>query len=937
MNFNIRSFHANGDEFGAVLNCFKIKPQVLILTETWNTSDTISLCRFDGLEGVHTFRTDRRGGGVSVFSNENFRLVKLDEISVCTDSIESCVCDIYTDSMAFLTILGLYRPPSSSISDFLSELEIILRSALLKRNQKVIIAGEFNINILETDNLQVGTFLSFMQSFYFTPTTLKPTRFDSSESVINASCLDQIWLNTIEPFLSGIIQYDLTDHRPNFILISHQFTNNHNPMIKMRFRPFHSGIFDSFVSEIQTTNWDFDVYSNVDENFSKFESKLNETYCKYFPIKTKILSKKRLSKPWLTPRLIELIKEKSNYYRLYRNGIISREINNRFKNKVSTLVSKSKRDYYMNIFSDFSKNSKKCWKLLKSLMGQSGSKNDIDKLVINNTIFDTNKQIADELNSYYVRVAENLEGGLNREESPSPLNYLDDSITSSFFMHPMSLGECVKLITNLRQTRTQIDCIPVYLLKKIAYYIAPILCKIINQSFSTGKFPKSLKLSQITPIFKNGNTLDPSNYRPISCLPIFSKIFERSMVNRLTKFCDKHSILFKNQFGFQSNRSTFDALKEFTEKLYSGLDLKHETLAILVDLKKAFDCVDHSILLNKIEYYGIRGISAAWFRDYLSNRKQHVRINSCVSTSLPVAAGVPQGSILGPILFLLYINDIPNSTKMSSYLFADDTNFVESGINGDGLAAEVNVELSNVGRWCSSNKLVVNSKKTEVLRISNLPESNLQMPIVMQGENVNFSNHCTFLGIVIDKKLNFSRHIDKVSKKISKNCGILYKIRDNLTLKARINYYYAFIYPLLSYNVAIWGGTGSTHLSILIRAQKRIIRTIAGLDRYAHTNPIFADLKILKFNDIYKLSVAVFMYKTQTSPDFAVRHDHNTRNRNCLNPIFHRLSRTQQALSYVGPTIWNELPENIRHLDTLNKFKINVKEYFLSLYTSSVV
>ena len=548
------------------------------------------------------------------------------------------------------------------------------------------------------------------------------------------------------------------------------------------------------------------------------------------------------------------------------------------------------------------------------------------------TPFTGDRDIANELNNFFSTVASSITDRLPNIDQQSHRNFMTGSFRNFFLLQPVTIDECKILIKNLRNTKTNVNHVPVSMLKKICDYIVKPLVDLINESYIIGKFPDILKISFITPIFKTGNTHDPSNYRPISCLPVMSKIFERSVVNRLMKYCETNSLIYSNQFGFRLNRSTFDALREFTEDIYHNLDYKCTTYAILVDLKKAFDCVNHEILLSKLDYYGIRGAANDWFRDYLTNRYQHTRIGSTVSSHLPVTAGVPQGSILGPILFLLYINDLPNATSMNSYLFADDTNFVISNHNEFELISDTNSQLNNVQNWCNSNRLIINSKKTEIVRFTNSPQPFIQPPIQFAGESLNFESYCKFLGVLVDNRLNFSNHISKVLLNVTKRCGILFRIREKLPLQARLNFYHAFIYPLLSYNISIWGGTNSTHLAALIVAQKRVIRTIAGAQRYDHTTPLFSSLKILKLPDIYKYQISVYMFENNHNPIFQSNHQHDTRNRNLLNPVFHRLSRTQQAMSSVGPRIWNSLPNDLKLISTLPKFKTELKCFLLSNY-----
>ena len=392
----------------------------------------------------------------------------------------------------------------------------------------------------------------------------------------------------------------------------------------------------------------------------------------------------------------------------------------------------------------------------------------------------------------------------------------------SFYLFPVTHDELSKIISNLKLTSTNIDHIPVRLFKSIKHLISDTLIKLINFSFSQGTFPNIFKTAKITPVFKKNDRKIVSNYRPISCLPFISKIFERCYCNRLVSFFEKYSIFSDKQFGFRKNISTQDAILNFSEKVYDALNSKDHNISVLIDLKSAFDTVNIPILLNKLELYGVRGVALSWMRNYLQNRQFQVKYNGNLSSIRSVNIGLPQGSLIGPICFITYINDLPLvSDKLFSTLYADDTNFSYVGKNFSSMVGVLNTELEKVNKWTKANRLTINASKTELLIFTNKTNySNENDKIYLDGVTLHPSDHTRFLGVVIDTNLNFKLHITQILDKISKHAGILYKIKDCLPNSARLTYYNSFVLPYLSYNIVHWGNTNSVHLNSLKITQK---------------------------------------------------------------------------------------------------------------------
>ena len=351
-------------------------------------------------------------------------------------------------------------------------------------------------------------------------------------------------------------------------------------------------------------------------------------------------------------------------------------------------------------------------------------------------------------------------------------------------------------------------------------YITP-LTYIINLSISQGHFPDELKLAKVIPIYKSGEKQMIENYRPISVLSFFSKNLEKIVANYVLNFLDQHAILYDHQFGFRRGHSTSHAIISLVEKVSRSLDTGKIVVGVFLDLKKAFDTVDHKILLDKLYAHGLRNNIYEWFRSYLANRSQYVMYNNSKSETKHITHGVPQGSILGPLLFILYINDFSRASDLFfSILFADDISVFIEGQSYTGVIETMNKELKKIVNWLNSNKLTLNIKKTHYM-IFHRSRIKKKLKITLHNQTIFETNSLKFLGVIIDNNLKWHAHIGYIKNKISKSIGIIYKARKYTNKKTLITLYYSFIFPYLIYCNEIWGNACQTHLDPLIKLPKK--------------------------------------------------------------------------------------------------------------------
>ena len=448
---------------------------------------------------------------------------------------------------------------------------------------------------------------------------------------------------------------------------------------------------------------------------------------------------------------------------------------------------------------------------------------------------------------------------------------LSDRMCNSLFLTPVTVVEVNDLIYSLNPSKSVgPNSTPIKLLKIIGPSFSPFLALIVNQSFQSGIFSDKLKIAKVISLFKTGNPELPLNYRPISLLPIFSKILEKLMYRRLYRFLEHQKVLYSLQFGFQENHSIDRALVSLTEAVRNTLDNKRLGCGIFIDLQKAFDTVNHRILLSKLEHYGVHGCALEWFRSYLPDRKQYVSVNGSNSDLLSITSGVSQGSVLGPLLFLIYINDLPNaSKKLIFYLFADDTNIYNESKNLSKLLKIVNKEFRLIKRWLDANKLSSSIDKTIYIIVHsssrNVPSD---LTIKIGKKHVKRSKFVKFFGLLFDEHLSWKYHLSELSKKLASTCGIFFKIRNLLPLDVLLCLYNALFLSFLQYGLIVWGQPFASYIDLIFKLQKKAVRSISFQPRLSPSLPIFKDLKLLKLFDIFKVRLLTFVYDSinKTSP-----------------------------------------------------------------------
>lgn len=928
---NIRGLFTNMGSLTMFLEKYK-QIDIITLSEThitpdsWN--DNRNLYNIPGYTFIQKCRKHATGGGVGMYISNNLQW-KIADIN-CGD-LESIWIEICVKKSKNFLVNTTYKPPDTSkhLSKNFNEL---FENMLITANtlcQEIIALGDMNVNFLDKSNNK--EFKTIVSRNGFQQLIKSPTRVTNTSSTLIDIILSNKEKNIVKTLTSA---QSLSDH--DTICCVRKINHNRVSYRTITCRNFRNYDPNALNEDISSTNFS-PMYkmSDVNDTWRFLKNILIKKFNKHAPIITKRV--KGSLCPWLTLDIKSVMNNRDKLLRKFRKSKSNQDwvAYKHLRNTCTNLIRRAKSDYYRNLLTEHKTNPQSFWKTIKKIFpgkNTSTSNSDSTPFISGGHIKDENASKSNIFCKYFTTIATHLKklAFPLKESVWTPPKRNSNSTTSTVFTFGYVTTLFVEReLKNMKRTKaTGIDDIPTTLLKDCRSKIAKHIAYIINLSLQTASVPSDWKTAVVTPIHKSGSLTDANNYRPISVLPVVSKILEKAVQQQLTNYLEENNLLSTKQFGYRKNRSTEIAATLFIDNIRKACDKGLVSGAIFVDLSKAFDTLGHENLLYKLENFGIKGIALRWFTDYLFSRQQVVKFNNKLSDPSGLMCGVPQGSILGPILFLMFFNDFEQCLKSCDVIqFADDTVIYYSAKTVASVQENLNTELKNISTYFENNQLIINLKKgkTECMlmgtakRLANGPE---ELELYYNNKKINCTTEYKYLGTHIDRTLNLGGNFDQKVKKTSSKLYLLKRLRPLLTQDAAITVYKSYVLSALKFNCIV-------QLN-LTRTQKNCLKNL-GTRASVILNSEVSSIE----HEIYRHATKLVRKCIEgTVCDnlkhyfFINQHNKRTRNNQLITLPKVRLELARSGFFFMGAKLYNLLPREIKQSES--DFNNNIKNFDFS-------
>lgn len=928
VHVNIRSLRKYWDQFKVLVNEVLSRIDVFVVSESNVPEALWDLFQLPGYNSFWFSRQYSSGGGLVVYVKKEW-VVSRHEVAF---NYVECIFLKIENSCHSLSLLACYRPPSKSVRQFLQELSDILAESYSQG--LLFIVGDINIDLLKDDKSEVCDYLNTLASAGIQNTISSPTREEFMAGRLVSSCIDHILVRTLDTTVrSAVISQKLADHFFVGCQMVWQRTSGCAKNSRQTLEIFDRHIMDSLASSYDWSSFLKTVsYSDVYRRFvvihDSFKSKAQRNV---------VLKKRKSDCVWLSADILSAIAEKEMLWARCRRSPANaqlREVFRATRNKVNALVRSAKRIHFQREFSKNRFNISKTWSLANGLRGCHGQRS-LDDVVVKNFGDDT-KGTAEKFNAFFAASSEQTLSGSAQELTLKATN------CESAFLYEIDEVGLRSALFSIKWTRSPgADGITVGFLQRNFDSLKHVLLFMLNGFIQTCSIPEALKMAIVRPISKGGQSKAIENYRPISILPVLGHLLEKHLFVVMNSFLDSHPIMSASQYGFVPGKGTQLLLDDVADFLNSAFDDNMFSCALFLDVSKAFDTVNHDILLRKLFKIGFRGPFFALLSDVLSNRSQRVRVGSELSSVYYLRAGVPQGSVLSPLLFNIYVNDLVSVTSgCKCYQYADDTLLISRHVNFDSACNNLQTNASRVVDWYSSNLLKINPGKTKLICFRNpLKHGFRDVPFYLRGMNsvsgsgvpVQWVGSAKYMGLIFECDMSWNKQLAYICRALRNVACLLYNIRVLVPFHVRKILVHALAYSVLRYGVTVFAHSARLWHEKVNCVLKCLLKSVAYNSNYSNSTNLFTDLEMPNFCSIYQQTVILRYfwtdnYKIPHVPSRILRQSIRFEKPRC----FTRFG--MKTRDYYVPDTFNQLPDCVFSLDSKTKVK-----KWLRAYMSDVV
>lgn len=948
VHLNIRSLRKNFVTLMSLMKKTINKLQILILTET-NISDAET--QYYNISGYNASFINRKdkGGGIAMYINDK---LNYHNIAINTQSFESIRIDI-KNSDNLISVISVYRPPKQNVTAFIKELDQVISN--ISKKQQIIITGDMNLDIKKKGVTITTKYLNMLASHGFQCMVNDTTREDQNTKT--CTCIDHLFVrfkNARTVAHAAVVTTTVSDHYAVFGCME-WVTKERDRENKQHSEPSKNTKIENKKVNIRISEIDWKEIiihcKTTDEIFNAIYKQFCEIYETAAYQKRKLIKRNPL--PWLNNYLLKCCDIRNKLHKKWikdKNNNVKEKIYKQFNNKLNKKIIHAKNSYNLRQFILNKHNTRATWQLINKITGRKVE--NVDALIKKS--FPCEK-VTDVAKNFAINLNENIQKIVHKCNITTITN-ANASIPNTIYLDYANESEIFNILKTLNERKSAgVDGIRASDLKYNAKYLAPVITKLVNSSLKEGIIPKLLKTSIIRPIFKNGDKTNYNNYRPISILPIIEKVLEEIVARRLNDFLTKYKVINSNQFGFQKGKNLNQLLGKFSDQINHCLSNNMHCLALFIDFSKAFDTLSHEKIIESLERSGIRGECIKWFKNYLSCRSYSVKIENECSDIVPVTVGVPQGSKLGPILYILYTNDMLKMLKNSTgYAYADDTAIIVEHKSIKSATQIMQKELNAINRWCHDSGLIINANKTKIMhfRARHMPQSDISItyhetdcihktninntPINDACKtNIEIVNTYKYLGLHLDIHFKWKTHIEALQNKLRSTAYALYHLSNCSPTNILRQVYFSLGESYLRHGITAWGT--ATFCRDLQGTQNRLIKLLYKNNQQTTTlqnqniNNIYKELNIMNVKNIYKSTIINEFYN-DTDLLKPIQHQQNTRRKAQGRYQIPRFKNNygKNTLAVTLPTTINSIPTDLLKITNKYNKNLKIKKYLIN-------